>query len=258
MSADPGQSPNIARVCDYLVGGSHNSSADRAAAQALITLEPNTLAIMRSQRAFLARAVRFMADAGIRQFLDIGSGIPTQQNVHEVAQAAAPATHVVYVDIDPATVAEGNAILAGNDGAVVIQGDLTRPADLLGDAGRLIDLSRPAGLVLSSILHFFPDSADPQGLIASLGDALAAGSYLVISHASRQDRPADMADALESAYDSQVATRPTMRTRAEVERFFDGFGLVAPGVVPTPLWRPEPPGEELAGVSWSLAGVAVK
>jgi SAM-dependent methyltransferase len=249
--------PSVARICDYLVGGSHNTPADRAAAQALIALDPNAVSIMRSQRAFLGRAVRFLVGAGIRQFLDIGSGIPTQQNVHEVAQAEAPGVRMVYVDIDPATVAEGNTILAGNHDAVVIQGDLTRPAEILRDAAGLIDLARPTGLVLSSILHFFPDSADPQCLVASLRDGLVSGSYLVVSHASREGRPADMADALESAYDSHVATRPVMRTAAEVARFFDGLKLVPPGVVPTPLWRPDSP-EEMADVSWSLAGVAMR
>ena len=258
MGTNTDQTPSIARVCDYLLGGIHNTAADRAAAQALVGLDSNAVTIVGSQRAFLARAVRSLAGAGTGQFLDIGSGIPTQQNVHEVAQAVAPGTRVVYVDIDPATVAEGNAILAGNPDAVVIQGDFTRPADLLKDAARFIDLARPVALVLSSMLLFFPDSASPYSLVASFRDALAPGSYLVISHASREERTAEIKDALESAYDSHVATRPVMRSAAEVERFFEGFELVPPGLVPTPEWRPDLPEDMAADVAWSLAGVGIK
>lgn len=258
MTSNTGETPSIARICDYLLGGTRNTGADRAAAQALIELDSNAVTIVRSQRAFLARAVRFLVGAGIGQFLDIGSGIPTQQNVHEVAQTVAPGVRVVYVDIDPATVAEGNAILAENPDAIVIQGDFTRPADLLKDATQFIDLDRPVALVLSSMLLFFPDSANPQSLVASFRDALAPGSYLVISHASREERTAEIKDALESTYDSHVATRPVMRSTAEVERFFEGFELVPPGLVPTPEWRPDSPEDMAAGIVWSLAGVAVK
>jgi hypothetical protein len=233
---------NIARVYDYWLGGSHNFRADQDAARAMIAIEPNTRAIMRANRAFLGRAVRYLAaEAGIGQFLDIGSGIPTEQNVHEVAQGVVPGTHVVYVDNDKVAVAHSKLLLEGNPDATVIQGDLREPASILADpaTGKLIDFSQPVAVLLAAVLHFIPDSGQPARIIATLREAMAPGSYLAISHACADTDP-DFASTGESAYGSRVAGQLCMRTTAEITGLFQGFTLVDPGVVWLPLWRPEP------------------
>lgn len=233
---------NIARVYDYWLGGNHNFRADQDAARALIAIQPSTRAIARANRAFLGRAVRFLAvEAGIGQFLDIGSGIPTEQNVHEVAQGAAPGTRVVYVDNDEVAVAQSKLILAGNPDAAVIQADLREPARIVADQGvrTLIDFSRPVAVLLAAVLHFIPDSDDPAKIVGSLREAMAPGSFLVISHACRDTDP-DFAPAGESAYRSRVAGQLSMRTTEEIAALFDGFTVLDPGVVWLPLWRPGP------------------
>jgi hypothetical protein len=252
--------PSVARICDYLVGGSHNLAVDRVAAQKLLEAEPNAAIIMRAQRAFLGRAVRVAASAGIKQFLDIGSGIPTQQNVHEVAQDAVQGARVVYVDIDPDTVAQANAILAGNPDAEMIHGDLRKPAQILAHpcVSRLIDFGQPAGLVIGSLLHFFPDSDEPWRWVAALGDALASGSYLIISQGSDQDKPEDRPEEVESVYRRASGTQAIMRTRAEMEPFFTGFELVEPGLVFAPLWRPDSAAPADSRAFWIIAGVGRK
>jgi SAM-dependent methyltransferase len=234
---------NIARVYDYWLGGSNNFRADQDAARAFIAVEPRVREFARAGRAFLGRAVRFLAESGIRQFLDIGSGIPTRRNVHEVAQEAAPGSRVVYVDIDPVAVAHAQVLLNDNPDAAAIQGDLRQPSKILADpvTQLLIDFGRPVAVLLSAVLHFIPDSEDPWAIVATLRDALAPGSYLVISHATRENRP-DVAN-LENAYKRKVAAEGAARSRAEIARFFDGFDLVDPGLVWVPLWRPDSPDE---------------
>lgn len=250
---------NIARVYDYWLGGNHNFRADQDAARALIAIEPNTRAIMRANRAFLGRAVRFLAvEAGIEQFLDIGSGIPTEQNVHEVAQAVAPGTHVVYVDNDEVAVAHSKLILDGNPDATVIQADLREPAKIVTDPDTrtLIDFAKPVAVLLAAVLHFIPDSDDPAKIVGSLREAMAPGSYLVISHACRDTDP-DFAPTGESAYRSRVAGQLSMRTTEEIAALFDGFTVLDPGVVWLPLWRPAPD-EEVPGDPeryWCRVGV---
>ena len=251
---------NVARVYDYWLGGSHNFRADQDAARAMIALEPNTRAIMHANRAFLGRAVRFLAtEAGIRQFLDIGSGIPTEQNVHEVAQAAAPGSHVVYVDIDDAAVAHSRLLLDGNPDATVIQADLREPEKILNDPAtrRLIDFSQPVAVLLMAVLHFVPDADDPARILGVLREAMAPGSYLAISHACRDTDP-ESADGRQGAYRSRVASQMTMRGTAEIAGLFDGFTLLDPGLVWLPLWRPGP-GDEIPADPeryWARAGVA--
>jgi SAM-dependent methyltransferase len=233
---------NIARVYDYWLGGSHNFRADQDAARAMIAIEPNTRAIMRANRAFLGRAVRFLvAEAGIRQFLDIGSGIPTEQNVHEVVQAAAPGAHVVYVDNDEVAVAHSKLILEGNPDATVIQADLREPGKILADpaAQLLIDFAEPVAVLLAAVLHFIPDHDDPAKIIGTLREAMAPGSYLVISHACRDTDP-DFAGTRESAYRSKVAGELRMRSTEEIAGLFDGFTMIDPGIAWLPLWRPGP------------------
>jgi SAM-dependent methyltransferase len=252
---------NAARVYDYLLGGNHNFLADQDVARAIIAVEPNSRAIGQANRAFLGRAVRFLAAAGIRQFLDIGSGIPTEGNVHEVAQHAAPGARVVYADIDEVAIAHSKAILADNPDTTIIRGDLRQPGQLLTHPGtrRLLDLSQPVGLLLVAVLHFIPDADDPWHIVATLRDALAPGSYLVLSHGTDEGKPA-VAHAAEKVYQRAVSTQLRMRPRPDILRFFDGFQLTGPGLVPLPNWQPapaSPPGGP--GKYWGgLAGVARK
>jgi hypothetical protein len=235
---------NVARVYDYWLGGRHNFLADQDVARAIAAVEPNVRALVRANRAFLGRAVRFLAHSGIRQFVDIGSGIPTEGNVHEVAQQAAPGSRVVYADIDPVAIAHSRALLAGNADAAVINGDLREPERILAneDTRRLTDLSQPAGLLLMLVLHFIPDDEDPWRIVATLRDALAPGSYLVIGHGTDEGNPT-MAQAASKVYNRSVSTQMQLRSHAEIMRFFDGFDLVEPGLVYTPLWRPDSPAD---------------
>ena len=242
VSSDiPLDKPSAARMYDYYLGGSHNFELDRKMAEQAIALWPDLPLIMRANRGFLRRAVTYLLSQGIDQFLDIGSGIPTVGNVHEVAQLSNPAARVVYVDIDPITVAHGQAILQGAPNVTTIQADVRRPEQILGHPAtrRLLDFERPMAVLLVALLHFIPDDAEATSAVGVLRDALAPGSYLVISHASYEGMPA------ESREHEQLYTRtPTplkMRSRLAIQRLFDGFELVEPGLVYIPLWRPEGP-----------------
>ena len=266
MAGEPGWVPpgvdvrraNVARVYDYWLGGSHNFLADQDLGRAIAAVEPNMRAIARANRAFLGRAVRFLAAAGIRQFLDIGSGIPTQGNVHEVAQQASTGSRVAYADVDPVAIAHSKAILAGNENAAILDADLRDPEKILGDpaARRLIDFGQPTGLLLVMVLHFIADAEDPWRNVATLRDALAPGSYLVLAHATDEGRPV-VAQAAEKVYNRSVSTQAQMRSHDEILRFFDGFALVDPGLVYLPLWRPDSPADVPGdpGKFWVLAGV---
>ncbi len=252
---------NTARVYDYWLGGSHNFRADQDVARALIAVEPNIRAVARANRAFMMRAVRFMAGAGVRQFLDVGSGIPTEQNVHQVAQEAAPGSRVVYVDNDDVAVSHSRLLLDGNPDAAAVHADLRDPAKILGDPATrsLIDFGQPVGLLLTSVLHFLADTDEPHRLVAEFRDALAPGSYLLISHGTREAKQ-EVGQAFETVYNNRVSNSAKVRPRDQIARFFDGFTLVEPGLVYTPLWRPEP-GAELPGDPrdfWLLAGVGVR
>ncbi|MDT7596863.1 MAG: hypothetical protein QOJ06_2409 [Pseudonocardiales bacterium] len=235
------ENPSIARVYDYYLGGSHNFAADRRMARRAIELWPELPVIMQANRAFLRRAVRYLVKAGITQFLDIGSGIPTEGNVHEVAQAAAPETRVVYVDIDPVAVAHSRAILSGNPLADVVQADLRDVAAILDDprTKRLLDPTEPIGVLMVAILHFVPDDDDPAGIVAQYRKIMAPGSYLAVSHASHVGRP-DQVGPLTELY-RHTAAPLTMRSRLEIEGLLGGFELVPPGVVFMPLWHPDSP-----------------
>ena len=253
---------NVARIYDYLLGGTHNFLADQDVGRTIIAVEPNSRAIGQANRAFLGRAVRTLTTAGIRQFLDIGSGIPTQGNVHQVAQQAAPDARVVYADIDPVAIAHSKAILAGNDNATVIEADLRKPGKVLAHEGtrRLIDFSKPVGLILVAVLHFIGDSDNPWQLVATLRDALAPGSYLVISHGTEEGRP-DVAKAAEKVYQRGVSANIHMRPRADILRFFAGFDLLEPGLVEIPYWRPDSsadPSSDSTKFWGGLVGVGIK
>jgi SAM-dependent methyltransferase len=270
MTVQPGWVPpgtdtgkaNIARVYDYWLGGSHNFRADQDAARALIALDPNLRSAMRANRAFLGRLVRFLArEAGIRQFLDIGSGIPTERNVHEVAQQAAPGARVVYVDNDEVAVAHSRLILEDNPDATVIQADLREPEKILAapETQLLIDFSRPVALLLVAVLHFIPDSDDPARILGTLRDALAPGSYLAICHGCLDANPG-IASAVRSAYSSRISAQASPRTRAEIVGLFEGFDLVEPGLVWLPEWRPDAPEDvpEEPWKYWALVGAGIK
>jgi SAM-dependent methyltransferase len=230
--------PSIARVYDYLLGGSHNFAADQEAAGEFLARWPDAPVTMRANRAFLGRAVRYLAgQAGIRQFLDIGSGIPTMGNVHEIAQQAAPGARVAYVDNEEVAVLHSRAILACNEDATAIQADLRRPREILGSPQLrdLLDLSQPVALLLVAVLHFFPDSDEPAALVAELRDALAPGSFVVISHGTTDGQAPNVAEAMGHYNQTTAPFQP--RGYAEVRAFFDGLDMVDPGLVPVPLWR---------------------
>jgi S-adenosyl methyltransferase len=252
---------NVARVYDYWLGGSHNFLTDQDVARAIATVEPNVRVFARANRAFLGRAVRFLAANGIGQFLDIGSGIPTEGNVHEVAQDADPAARVAYVDVDQVAVAHSRAILAGNENAAVIEADLREPQEILLNATvrRLIDFGQPTGLLLGMVLPFIADADDPWRIVATLRDALAPGSYLVLAHGSDESKPA-VVHAAQKVYNRSVSTEVRMRSRAEILRFFDGFDLVDPGLVYVSQWRPDSPADVPSdpGQLWGLVGVGRK
>jgi len=252
---------NIARLYDYLLGGSHNFLADQDVGRALAAVEPEVRAIARANRAFGGRAVRFLVAAGIRQFLDIGSGIPTEGNVHEVAQRADRDARVVYADIDPVAIAHSRTILAGRENAAIIEGDLREPEKILAhdDTRRLIDVSQPTGLLLVSVLHYVADADDPWGAVATLGDALAPGSYLVLCHGTTEGKPA-VVQAVGKVFNRSVATQSQARSRPEIMRLFGDFELVDPGLVHIPMWRPDSPADVPSDPSkfWCLAGVARK
>ncbi len=230
--------PSAARVYDYYLGGAHNFAVDRQMAEQAIGLWPDLPLIMQANRAFLRRAVRFCVDAGIRQFLDLGSGIPTAGNVHEVAQSAAPGARVAYVDIDPVAVAYSRTILAENPLTVAVQADLRTPEQVLDhpEVRSLLNFDEPIAVMMVAVLHFVSDSDDPAAIIAGYREAMAPGSFLTISHASQDGQP-QKADSHQDLY-RRTPTPMTMRSKSQVTELFAGFDVVDPGVVFLPLWRP--------------------
>jgi len=231
--------PNAARVYDYFLGGSQNLAADRELARQILTAIPDAALVVQANRAFLRRAVLYCIEVGIRQFLDLGSGIPTVGNVHEVAQRAAAESRVVYVDIEPVAVAHSRAILAGDDRVAVLQADIRDPDRILLDPGlrRLLDLDQPVAVLMVAVLPFVPDAEDPFRIVARFRDSISPGSYLVLSHGTPDTRPKDVA-RLTERYRS-TSTPVKMRPRQQVERFFTGFELVEPGLVLVQQWRPD-------------------
>jgi SAM-dependent methyltransferase len=248
--------PNAARVYDYLLGGTDNFAVDREAADRNNEVLPGGIdaarAEVRANRDFLGRAVRYLvAEAGVRQFLDIGTGIPNADNVHAVAQEAAPESRVVCVDYDPVVLAHAHLLLESRpEGATAyIHGDFRNPEKILSEAAATLDLSQPVALVLLGILYLIPDEDDPHGIVAGLLDALAPGSYLVISHMTADFNP-EMIELAERLNET-MAEAFVLRDRTQVERFFDGLELVEPGVVQVGHWHPDadqttPPGEVTA------------
>jgi hypothetical protein len=227
---------------DYALGGKDNYAVDRAATRAWFAIDPGMAFTVRANRAFLGRAVRYFAgEAGIRQFLDIGTGIPTSGNTHQVAQAIAPESRVVYVDYDPAVLAHARALLvSGEEGTTdYIDADLRDTGRILDQARRLLDFTQPVAVTLLAILHVIPDSDNPHALVAEIMDAVPPGSYLALSHLGSEllDQPGK--DGIKNLADEMIQQTVTHRAREQVTRFFDGTDLIEPGVVRVEEWRPE-------------------
>ncbi|MFI9722233.1 SAM-dependent methyltransferase [Streptomyces sp. NPDC052396] len=237
--------PSVSRIYDYYLGGSHNFEVDREAGRQAMAAYPGLPQVMQANRAFLRRAVRFAVAEGVTQFLDVGSGIPTFGNVHEIAQQADPRARVVYVDHDPVAVEHSRAVLAGQDRATAVAADLRSPRDILHSrqVRELLDLGRPVGLLLVAVLHFLQDHEEPGKAVAELRDALAPGSLLILTHATEQDGPIrpEAGARVRDVYRA-IGSPLRTRSRSQVAAFFEGFTLVEPGLVPMNAWRPEPDG----------------
>ncbi|HEY2578236.1 MAG TPA: SAM-dependent methyltransferase [Streptosporangiaceae bacterium] len=231
--------PNVARMYDYYLGGKDNYKADRVAAAEVIAAFPDVRLAVRENRAFLTRAVQFLAaDAGIRQFVDIGTGLPTQNNVHEIAFGVAPDARVVYIDYDPVVVAHGQMILSSARSAAFIAGDIRRPDDILGNTElrSLINFDEPVAVLMVAVLNFVAGEDNPAGIVGRFGAAMAPGSYLVISHGASEERPAT-AQNVANVYQGATA-QAVLRNRAEILPFFAGFELLEPGLVYAAQWHP--------------------
>jgi hypothetical protein len=233
---------HIARIQDYWLGGKDNYAADREAAEQAIEALPDMVASVRNTRAFLARAVRFLAaERGVRQFLDIGTGIPTADNTHEVAQAAAAESRVAYVDNDPIVLAHARALLTGTPGATsYIDADIRDTGTILDAARDILDFGRPVAVMLIAIMQYVPDGSDPYGVVRTLVDALPGGSYVAISHPATDIQATKMANMADRLNDTMAQTI-TLRSRDQVAAFLDGLELVEPGLVRAPEWRPDDP-----------------
>jgi hypothetical protein len=233
--------PHPARVYDYFLDGKDNFEADRIAAEAGIKAFPKTAESARASRAFLRRVVRFLtAEAGIRQFLDIGTGLPSGENVHQVAQSLAPDARIVYADNDPIVLAHAHALLKGDpEGAVAyLDADVRDPEKILAAAERTLDFTEPVGLLLLGILHNVGDQYDPRGIVRKLAAAIPAGSYLAISHLTADIYP-EVADFAAALNERQLDAPLVLRDHAQVSGFFEGLDLVEPGVVQISKWRPQ-------------------
>jgi hypothetical protein len=250
--------PSVARVYDAILGGKDNFAVDRAVAEEAMRAMGDGGNGARLNRAALGRAVRFMAGQGVAQFLDLGSGLPTAQNTHQIAQAVNPAARVVYVDNDPSVIAHGQALLTGDNSTVVALADIRAPGELLGlpEIAGFLDFTKPVGLILNAVIHHLLDEEDPYGIVEEYKTALAHGSYMQLTHFCDESPEARRnADVLRRALG-----RGQVRTRAQIMAFFDGLELVPPGLVFLPWWRPETPVEQPSppGSTLMLAGVGLK
>jgi trans-aconitate methyltransferase len=235
--------PSVARVYDYLLGGAHNFAADRAVASHALEAMPTLRAVARTNRALLRRMVRHLLDLGVRQFLDLGSGIPAAGNVHEIAHRVDPDARVVYVDVDPVAVAHGRTILADVPNAISLQADVREPKTVLESAEvrEVLDFERPIAVLMIAVLHFVPDGDDPHRIIADYLDPLVPGSYLGISHSGFEDGEEDAAAVKAREEYSEQVTQVTFRNQAELRSLFQGLEILDPGVVRMPQWKPESP-----------------
>ena len=250
---------HIARIQDYWLGGKDHFEADRVAGDEAVAQLPDMVASVRNTRAFLGRTVRFLAaERGVRQFLDIGTGIPTASNTHEVAQGVTPESKIVYVDNDPMVLAHARALLTSSPAGrcAYIDADIRDQEKILDNAAEVLDFTEPVGVVLMAVLQFVPDDDDPHGIVRRLMAAVPAGSYLVISHPASDIQTAAMA-GMASKLNELMAQRVKPRSKHQVTSFFDGLDLVEPGVIRCPEWRPGRPADA-AGKSTMWGGVARK
>jgi SAM-dependent methyltransferase len=249
--------PSAARAYDYVLGGNHNFAVDRTFVEKMLAAQPEAKRFALMNRSFLRRAVLFMASQGIRQFLDLGSGIPTVGNVHEIAQEVDPSSRVVYVDIEHVAVAHAQLILEGNENALMVHADIAKPLLVLQDqeVRELLDFDKPIGILAITIGHYLLDEHDPAGVFASYRDAVAPGSYLAITHLT--DDFVDVNHITEGMKQSQNHVTP--RSKDQVAEFFGDFELVEPGLVTTSQWRPERESDVTApSMDGLYAGVALK
>lgn len=233
--------PSGARVYDYFLGGAHNFAADRALAEAIASMTPDIGDTMRANRAFLRRAVRFLMDQGVTQFLDIGSGIPTVGNVHEIARQVDPSARVVYVDVDPVAVSHSRAILGEDPHTTVLEGDARDVEGIVNhpETRRLLDFDRPIAVLVLGVLHFVPDTDDPAGIVARLRDAVCPGSFVALVNVTHEGQPPEVVEAQKLS--SRTDTPIFLRSREELAAQFAGLELVEPGLVHIPQWRPDSP-----------------
>ena len=251
--------PSVARIYDYVLGGKENFASDRAAARGLLRSLPEAREPARENRAFLRRAVRHLVtEAGIRQILEIGSGLPTEGNVHEVAQALDPGVRVVYVDVDPVVLAHGRALLAGSPTTAVVTADVRDPEGIFRDPDvqRLIDPDRPFAILLAGLLHHLPDADDPVGIVDDLVAHLPAGGHLLISGFLGGDHP--RAGELEQAFARNGISAARFRTWPEYRRFFAGLEMVEPGLVYVNDWRPDTASTDSPVRTLHVAGIGRK
>jgi hypothetical protein len=240
--------PSVARVYDYYLGGSHNFAADRAFAEQILQSTPAVRLAAQDNRDFLRRAVQYLVAQGVRQFIDLGSGIPTAGNVHQIVQAVAPGSKVVYVDLDPVAVAHSRALLNDVPDAAVISGDLRKPAEVLSNPAlrAVIDFREPVAIMLVAVLHFVTDEEHPAEIVAGYAAATVPGSYLAISHAghnSERELTAAERASLETYRKSPMPV--ILRSSTQVRALFGDLTIVEPGVVPAPLWRPDGPTDDV-------------
>jgi hypothetical protein len=245
--------PSVGRIYDYLIGGKDNYEADRKAADDLKRIIPDVAEVARENRAFLGRAARYLSEeVGIRQFIDVGTGLPTQGHVHQVVD---PESHIVYVDNDPVVLAHARALLPRSGTAKVIEGDLRRPKSILDhpDTLALIDFDKPVAVVLAAMLHFVTDEEDPAGIVTTFRERMAPGSHIVISHDTRTGPALEDVENVERIY--QKANAPLLfRTAEEIQSYFDGFDMVEPGLTYVSQWRPDGPGVA-TDKKWIMGGV---
>ena len=249
--------PNVARMYDFYLGGKDNYEVDREAAARILEYAPFTPKLAAANRSFLRRATRYLVEAGIRQFLDIGTGLPTRNNVHEVAQRSAPDARVVYLDNDPVVVAHGQALVGRTDATLVLEHDLRKPHAILDDPaiGGFLDLDRPVGLMLLAVLHCLTDEEGVYEAVATLLDALAPGSHVVISHITGDDE----LTANSTAVYNSANTGMIHRSPEQLLRFFEGCTLLEPGLVRLDEWRPDAETEPIReGADYFRCGVGRK
>ncbi|MGW4638825.1 SAM-dependent methyltransferase [Sphaerisporangium sp. NPDC004334] len=250
--------PSVARMYDYYLGGKDNFAADRAAAEQIIKLLPNARHVARENRAFLGRAVRHLAGLGIDQFIDIGAGLPTRENVHQVAQARAPRSRVVYVDNDPIVLVHARALLADNPQTTVVEGDLRDPKAITEHPAVLaaIDFDRPFAVILCAIMHFVEDDEEAASIVAHLRSTLPPGGALVLSHGFRGHQAGPNIARAEAVY-ARTSRPLKIRDRETIERYFSGLDLVEPGLVHVGSWRPEHDLLEDESAAGGLGGVGL-